>query len=440
MQAQAADKVTQTAPYSHGSATDYCYSPSRDRRERFSETIYKSLQVLLGMWLLAVIATVLGVGVHQVPAFAFISPLAVHLLWQPTRREVLWSAAFGSGIGLLYSLSGGNWAGSRFSVLITCIALFGAGTLLTLVLDWLWAPSAAERVVAMHRASYAGFMPAMWTISAAALSVAGILTPLTYDRLLFACDLKFGVAASWVMGQAFRSFPWLAATCDFVYSSLPAVMALSIILQRKLPRRDALPFADLRLLSIALGVAGFLAFQLCPATGPYFAFSGEFPVKMPRLEASVLAPSLLAFAARNCMPSLHVGWALLLFWNLRRYSAWLTAAMGIYVALTIVATLGTGQHYLIDVIVAPALVLAVQALCTRVPQPMRWIAFGVGAMLTLGWILAVRIGLVLALPAGAPMWWLTIFSLLIPAITAWAMDRAILRAAAANDRLAIGRF
>ena len=64
--------------------------------------------------------------------------------------------------------------------------------------------------------------------------------------------------------------------------------------------------------------------------------------------------------------------------------------------MTVLATLSTGEHYLVDLVVALPLVVAVQALCTRVvgwDERARRDAVLWGLGLTLLWIEALRFGL-----------------------------------------------
>src|SRR5207247_2117622 len=56
-------------------------------------------------------------------------------------------------------------------------------------------------------------------------------------------------------------------------------------------------------------------------------------------------------AAPNGIPSVHMATALLIFWFLRRW--WWGSLIGlVFILLTILATLGLGQHYLFDLICA----------------------------------------------------------------------------------------
>jgi hypothetical protein len=51
-------------------------------------------------------------------------------------------------------------------------------------------------------------------------------------------------------------------------------------------------------------------------------------------------------AARNCMPSLHVTWAILCLLHIARRFRWIAA---IFLGLTLTAVIGLGEHYLIDI-------------------------------------------------------------------------------------------
>jgi hypothetical protein len=67
-------------------------------------------------------------------------------------------------------------------------------------------------------------------------------------------------------------------------------------------------------------------------------------------------------APRNCMPSMHLAWALVLAAYLPRRWRW---AGALFSLLTAAATLGTGEHYWIDLAAALAYAFA----AVRVPLP-----------------------------------------------------------------------
>jgi hypothetical protein len=65
---------------------------------------------------------------------------------------------------------------------------------------------------------------------------------------------------------------------------------------------------------------------------------------------------------RNCLPSLHFGWALLLLWNCRGRA--METFGSIYLFLTALATVGLGEHYFVDLIASVPFCAAVQAIAT----------------------------------------------------------------------------
>jgi hypothetical protein len=175
---------------------------------------------------------------------------------------------------------------------------------------------------------------------------------------------------------------------------------------------------------VALGVVGFLLYQISPVAGPTYLFSKDFPFHVPDLAGLAIQPAWLQPAARNGMPSLHVGWTLLLFWNMRRRAWWMGAIAATYLTLTALATLGFGEHYLADLMVAPPLALAIQAACTRTDKGVRWVAFAIGAVITLAWLIAFRTGFALRIPEGAATWSIALVSIALPGIAAWRLERA----------------
>jgi hypothetical protein len=116
---------------------------------------------------------------------------------------------------------------------------------------------------------------------------------------------------------------------------------------------------------------------------------------------------VLTNVARNCIPSLHLTAALLIWWNTRRAGRWVRVAAGAYLAVVFVTTLGYGEHYLIDLGVAVPFSLAMQAIWTNtVPFrcPERRIAVIAGAVLATGWIVVLRFGIHLLLAAPLIAW------------------------------------
>ena len=145
------------------------------------------------------------------------------------------------------------------------------------------------------------------------------MTPVTLDSQLAALD--HGIAPL-VRTWTTQHLPVYWLLC-LVYDSLPfAAMLCAAFLRGK----------DRWRLGYAIILGGLLVtplYLLFPAVGP----------------AHIGDPN----APRNCMPSMHLTWALLLWVNSKSWMKWLT---GIYAALTAIATLATGEHYALDLLMA----------------------------------------------------------------------------------------
>jgi hypothetical protein len=384
---------------------------------------YRWMQIATIGLTLILVAAILHMGEAAYIAFALAGAFLVHLVAaQPTRNDVLATLGCGAAFALVYvSHHGGfgNFLGREISV---ACAFAGMGSLVVLSAKWIWAPTDQKRS-RFDEVYNVGLIPLLCVGSMVCVGLAMQLTPNTYDRLLYVFDLKYGGPPSWVVGRLFRLYPWIATICGYAYNSLPVGMAACVAMQWR-DRRNHRPVAvDLRRIAIALGVTGFLLYQFCPVAGPVYLFSKQFPFEIPDLTGIAIQSAWLQQVPRNGMPSLHVGWTLLLFWNTRKRSCWMAAGAACYLLLTALATLGFGEHYLADLMVAPPLALAIQAACTRTTSPVRWIALALGSVITLTWLIAFRTGAALAIPAGTVVWTLAGMTAILPALTAWHLDR-----------------
>jgi hypothetical protein len=156
-----------------------------------------------------------------------------------------------------------------------------------------------------------------------------VLHPQTADALLYRMDLVIGLDPFRVWRKV-QHLPWLYADLSFVYQSIPLFVALAYAFEK--------PRFLFRAL-VAGSILAFIFYNVFPAVGPAHV---QNPLGMPR----------------NCFPSMHLGWALLVAWNVRgramRIAAW------IFTALTAFATIGLGEHYFIDLIAAVPFCYAVQ--------------------------------------------------------------------------------
>jgi hypothetical protein len=387
------------------------------------ETAYRWMQTACLAVILIALAALFHLGSFPYIAFSFTGAFIMHLVLRPSRRELAMAAACAAIFGVIYYLLHGevnNFYGAAIGI---PGGFLGLGSLLVVTLQWFWAPAEVKRLH-FERAREVVLIPGLCVCSTVAVNLASGLTPITYDRLLYVFDAKFGGPPSWAIGRLLRAHPWLLQATGYVYNSLPLGLAACLAIQLRDRQRNARITVDLRWLSITLGVVGFVLYQVCPAAGPVYLFAKEFPFHVPDLAGMAIQPAWLQPAARNGMPSLHVGWTLLLFWNMRRRNWWMGAIAATYLTLTALATLGFGEHYLADLMVAPPLALAMQAACTRTQNRARWVAMATGAAITLAWLVAFRTGAALRIPEGAAVWSLALASAVVPAIAAWRLERA----------------
>ncbi len=385
---------------------------------------------------LILIAAILHIGEAAYIAFAFTGAFVTYLMFQPGGRELAAAGLAGAGFGAIYYLHHGaildffgGWIGIPG-------AFVGMGSLFVLAGQWIWAAPDQKRE-RLERARDAALVPLLCVGSMLIVGPAIALSPMTYDHVLYVFDAKFVTRfagpPSWVVGTAFREHAWLYRICGYVYNSLPLGLAVCLALQWRDRLHKIWYPLDLRWLSITLGCFGFLLYQVCPAAGPVYLFPKQFPFEVPALSSILAAPALLqAMVPRNGMPSLHFGWTLLLFWNMRRRAWWIALAAAAYVSLTALATLGLGEHYLADLMVAPPLALALQASWLRRRNTMRWIAIGTGSAITIAWLIAFRTGVALDIPSGAAAWTAAGLTVAIPGLLAWWLERGLERGADPN--------
>ena len=104
-------------------------------------------------------------------------------------------------------------------------------------------------------------------------------------------------------------------------------------------------------------------------------------------------------APRNSLPSLHFAWALLILWSLKPGQRLARLLAVLFVIATVLATLGSGEHYLVDLIVAVPFATSVQRGCQR-----QWKMMALYGAITLLWIAYLRFGMPYFEPSRAAAW------------------------------------
>lgn len=224
------------------------------------------------------------------------------------------------------------------------------------------------------------------------LTLTAALHPATFDGAAYVFDQTLGFQASAVLARLFQDWPALAAPATLGYFSIGYGFSALFGLQLAAPgkaRFNIITFV------ILCWTSAYLLYHLCPVAGPAYVFHSDFPDNLPPID-EIRAPAfVIPPSARNAMPSMHFGWALGIFLGSLALSWPARILFGMLLALNTLATLGLGEHYLVDLIAAIPYVVAMYALCLRPgiakPQSSRdAVKFGLGA--TLAWLLALRTG------------------------------------------------
>jgi len=328
---------------------------------------------------------------------------------------------------------GTNWTNTGSGIL----ALFGLGALCMLGLRWLWSgPIERPRTYAMlaPAASLVFFVFS----AQRALNLGSLLYPKTFDLSLYVVDGSLGFQPSFLLGRAIMASAALRIAAALAYISLPFFMALIYAL--RLPKRTEQPSWDMVTLFMLAGIGGWALYNLVPATGPGYVFGADFPWRalpyatLPKLALDRI-PVPVVFP-RNAMPSLHMAWVVLLFWNSRGLARAIRIFMFIYVALTMTAAMGVGEHYFVDLVAGLPFALFVQAVVWPGDKPkfsQRASGAAAGLGLTMAWMLLVRFGAkwmlvspilpwALITATGIAVWMVRAWSLALPARSLQAAD------------------
>ena len=202
-----------------------------------------------------------------------------------------------------------------FVVLFGCICVY-----------WLLTPKDRARAETMLSVSI--FAQVVGCAIPPFLNWLATLTPVRYDSYAAKFDELLGSpdASLRMFTETHRGF--YALLLDGYGLMIPGVMIAFCYLLYVTSKTEALSFLSSVAMSAFLALPFYLVF---PVSGPHY--SASLPTAPP-----------------NGVPSIHMATALLIFWALRKTRC---AGLGLaFALLTMLATLGLGEHYLIDLILA----------------------------------------------------------------------------------------
>ena len=183
------------------------------------------------------------------------------------------------------------------------------------------------------------------------------IVPLKYDQYIFLIDAAFG-SPSFHMGRFLAQHPWLGKVSEAGYDLMPSVLwILGAAYLWTRPLEEALELIWTNFLNCCLAVPLYI---LIPVCGPLYAFK-DFPTIIP---VHVVPHPLFLTAPPNGIPSIHMSTALLILYFARRWRIGTVLGL-ISLTLTVISTLGYGEHYLFDLLVAIPFALLVGWLGSR---------------------------------------------------------------------------
>ena len=179
----------------------------------------------------------------------------------------------------------------------------------------------------------------------------------TADGAMFLLDHAIGDPA-YRLGQWLEPHPALATALSLTYHAVVFILpvAYGAALADR-PRCNRLLWS-----SAVAGLLGVICYRLVPVAGPEFAFDGWPALPDHASWAWMAVPS---GRIRTGMPSLHLTWAVLAWWFAGPSPRWVRPVLLGLVLTTCVSTIGLGQHYLVDLLAAPPLMVGIIALWSR---------------------------------------------------------------------------
>jgi len=384
-------------------------SSTNDSEDGLGAVAARTRPYLLGLvagWLVAEVASL--TGITQSPAldaetgglftvFALSTVFFLHFASGRRWIEIGATAAIGLAVAVvavtvlgkhfLAALSG-SLAGASV-VVLSVAALRAKGAERKAVLD-----------ILLPALAFPGFV----FVSVSYLSLTAALRPAVWDGYAFRADAAFGFQASFVAGRLFKAFRPLAQFSQVVYTALPLALAAVHALATRSKVRTRSP--DVVASLVVLGVAGYALYFVFPVVGPVYILGG-YPNSVPSAAPAANLPLVAYPMPRNCMPSLHAAWALMAFWLTRARPRWARTLAAIFLAFTLLATLGLGVHYLVDLVAAVPFAAAIYAYLADVEPgsaKLRRVTMAGGAALLAGWLVLVRLAPDLLASTPPAMW------------------------------------
>ena len=283
------------------------------------------------------------------------STAIIHLRVRPRLSEVL-----------VLALTTGVFSCIVFLVLrhpphiMSVFSLVGLSSLLVLGLRTTWAQVGERKLLLWAFVPGVLFVAFGW-LTPPLLQYGELAHPKVLDLYLYSFDCSLGFQPSFLLGGVLWKWQWLKSVSYFFYLGLSVPIATVYAGQLVRRRESALP---VMLALLYCGPIGGIFYNIFPALGPAHLFQENFPwhpLTILQAKHLLLEPVPIA-GFRNAIPSLHMAWVLLAWWYCRGLSWWSKGVVLAFALFTVLATLGSGEHYLIDLVVAVPFCVMVQGL------------------------------------------------------------------------------
>jgi hypothetical protein len=323
------------------------------------------------------------------------STLILHFHVRPKWTEVGWVLLAAA------ALSSVSFFGNPYSYdPIIAVSLFGLSSLAILGMRAIWSEGSEHALFLWAFVPGVLFVGAGW-LTPPILVWGERLRPKVFDLYLYYFDGSLGVQLSFLVGVAFKKWQWLHAIGVSYYLGLPILLATVYAAKLMRARKNAL---QALLAFLSCGPLGAIFYNIFPALGPIRLFHDDFPLRpLSALQTMHLFLEPVSLAGpRNAIPSLHMAWVLLAWWYSEGTSRIVRGVALSFVLFTVVATLGTGEHYFVDLVVAypfTLFVLALFAFGIPLNEPRRLRPLAIGFAGTLLWLLLLY--------SGGRLFWLT---------------------------------
>jgi len=317
---------------------------------------------------------------HRFLAYGLAGAFILHMWTHPGRLEYSCIIAVSCGLCLVALLEGETINRSVYP------SFLGIGSLGVLC----WKACKNRDPVSLRNLAAAFLVPLAALATEICLPLTYLVQARSHDVLLYRFDQTLGFQPSIIMARLFDLFPGLRFASNIAYGGLPAIVCVLYAVQRE--DKNAFRVNLIAELGIATA-AGFLMYFVYPAAGPKYLLGANFPLHPPS-PAELRSASLVHVSYLNAMPSLHMTWALLLWWNTLVSKLWLRLLTAFTLVFTVCATLGLGEHYLADLAVAFPFALIFQGVCSvEATRRLRYAAVGIGGGFASCFLLFLRYGI-----------------------------------------------